>query len=57
MDYVCNLTNDNSSFNKINTIDKKLMAERLTILEKENKKQAKDIAKELGIFKKYLFWI
>lgn len=52
MDYVCNLTNNNdSSLNKINTIDKKLMAERLTILEKENSKQAKDIAKELGILK------
>lgn len=52
MDYVCNLTNNNdSSLNKINTIDKKLMAERLTILEKENGKQAKDIAKELGILK------
>ena len=51
MDYVCNLTNNNSSFNKLDNIDKKLMAERLTILEKENKKQAKDIAKELGILK------
>lgn len=52
MDYVCNLTNNNdSSLNKINTIDKKIMAEKLTILEKENGKQAKDIAKELGILK------
>lgn len=40
-----------SSFDKINTIDKKLMAERLTILEKENHKQAKNITEELGILK------
>ena len=53
MVYVCNLkdTNDISSIKKINTIDKKIMASRLTILEKENNKQAKDIAKELGILK------
>ena len=53
MDYVCNLkdTNDISSIKKINTIDKKIMASRLTILEKENNKQAKDIAEELGILK------
>ena len=53
MDYVCNLkeTNDTSSLKKINKINKKLMADRLTTLEKENKKQAKDIAAELGILK------
>lgn len=53
MDYLCNLktTNDTSSLKKIKTIDKKTMASRLTILEKENNKQAKDIAEELGILK------
>ena len=53
MDYVCSLkeTNDTSSLKKINKINKKLMADRLTTLEKENKKQAKDIAAELGILK------
>ena len=53
MDYICNLkeNNDTSSLKKLNKINKKLMADRLTILEKENKKMAKDIAKELGILK------
>lgn len=53
MDYLCNLktTNDTSSLKKIKTIDKKTMASRLTILEKENNKQAKDIAEELGVLK------
>ena len=53
MDYVCNLKeeNDTSSLKQIKTIDKQFMANRLNTLEKENKKQAKDIAKELGILK------
>lgn len=53
MDYVCNLTNtnDNSYLWKIDTIDKSVMASRLTTLEQENNKQAQDIANELGVLK------
>ena len=51
LDYICNLTNKNHITNKLNKIDKKTMAKRLTILEKENGKMAKDIANELGILK------
>lgn len=53
MDYVSNLDNLNRMLfiKKIDLIDKKILSERLSILEKENHKQAKDIAKELGIHK------
>ncbi len=53
MDYVSNLDNLNRMLfiKKIDFIDKKILSERLSILEKENHKQAKDIAKELGIHK------
>ena len=53
LDYICNLTNFNntSHLKNINKINKKIMTTRLTILEKENNKQAQDIAKELGILK------
>ena len=53
LDYICNLTNFNntSHLKNINKINKKIMTTRLTILEKENNKQAQEIAKELGILK------
>lgn len=53
MDYVCNLDNLNRMLfiKKIDFIDKKILVERLNILENENHKQAKDIAEELGIHK------
>lgn len=53
MDYVANLDNLNRMLfiKKIDFIDKNILSERLTILEKENHKQAKDIAFELGIHK------
>ncbi len=53
LDYICKLTDIpcSRSIIKIKTIDKKIMAERLTIIEEENHKLAKDIAKELGISK------
>lgn len=53
LDYVCKLTNENITkyITPIRKIDKKVMAERLSILERENKKQGKDIAKVLGISK------
>ena len=53
LDYVCKLTDipTTKSLIRINKIDKKVMAERLMVIEKENRKQAKDIATELGISK------
>lgn len=53
MDYVANLDNQNriTDIQRIETIDKNILAERLNILEKENHKQAQDIARELGIQK------
>ena len=53
MDYVANLDSQNRTIDiqKIDSIDKSVLAERLGILEKENHKQAKDIASELGIQK------
>lgn len=53
MDYVANLDSLNRMLfiKKIDFIDKNILSERLTILEKENHKQAKDIAFELGIHK------
>lgn len=53
MDYVANLDNQNriSDIQKIDFIDKNVLSERLTILEKENHKQAKDIANELCVQK------
>lgn len=53
MDYVSSLDNLNRMLfiKKIDFIDKKILSERLSILEKENHKQAKDIAKELGVHK------
>lgn len=51
MDYVAKLT-DKFSYSdiiKIKEIDKGVMAERLRIIEKENKLEANDIARELGI--------
>lgn len=53
LDYVCKLTDipTTKSLIRIKKIDKKVMAERLMVIEKENRKQAKDIATELGISK------
>lgn len=53
LDYVCNLKNINNNYSlwKIDTINKSVMSNRLTILEQENNKQAQDIAIELGILK------
>lgn len=53
MDYVSSLDNLNRMLfiKKIDFIDKRILSERLSILEKENHKQAKDIAKELGVHK------
>lgn len=53
LDYVCKLTDipTTKSLIKIKKIDKKVMSERLMIIEKENKKQAREIAIELGISK------
>ncbi len=53
LDYICKLTDIPCSDDiiKIKAIDKKVMAERLTTIEEENHKLAKDIAKELGISK------
>ena len=53
MDYVANLDDLNRMLfiKKIDSIDKNILAERLNILEKENHKQAKDIATELGVQK------
>lgn len=53
MDYVANLDNINRMLyiTKIDSIDKNVLAERLGVLEKENHKQSKDIALELGIQK------
>lgn len=51
MDYAARLTNKNNTEHliTIDKIDKKVMAERLTILENETGSEAKDIAKELGV--------
>lgn len=51
MDYAAKLTNNNKThlIIKLNEIDKTIMAERLRIIEKENNKESRDIAKELGI--------
>lgn len=53
LDYICKLTDlpCSDSLIPIKTIDKRVMAERLTIIEKENHKLAKDLANELGISK------
>lgn len=53
MDYVANLDKQNriSDIQIIDFIDKNILSERLTILEKENHKQAKDIADELCVQK------
>lgn len=53
MDFVANLDNQNriSDIQNIDNIDKTIISEHLNILEKENHKQAQDIAKELGIQK------
>lgn len=53
MDYVANLDKQNriSDIQMIDFIDKNILSERLTILEKENHKQAKDIADELCVQK------
>lgn len=53
MDYVSNLDKLNRMLfiKKIDSIDKNILSERLSILESENHKQAKDIAQELGIHK------
>jgi len=53
LDYVCKLTDENITkyITPIEKINKKVMAERLSILEQENKKQGKDIAKVLGVSK------
>lgn len=52
LDYICNLTEiNNYNSKKINKIDKKIMSERLSIIEYELGKDAKDIANLLGIDK------
>ncbi len=53
LDYITFLTDKNNTklLNNISEIDKNIMAKRLGILEVENKKEAKDIAFELGIDK------
>lgn len=53
MDFVANLDSQNriSDIQNIDNIDKIILSEHLNILEKENHKQAQDIAKELGIQK------
>lgn len=53
LDYVCKLTDlsHSDALIKVEKIDKKVMAERLTLLEKEHHKLARDIAEELGISK------
>ena len=50
MDYVCNLTNKiNRDLNKIKAIDKQVMASRLTQIEMEQNKLAKEIAEDIGV--------
>jgi len=50
MDFVCNLTNKlNNNFKKIKSINKELMASRLTQVEDELNKFAKEIASDIGV--------
>jgi len=53
MNYVAKLADVNKSYTltKINKIDKHIISKRLSLLEKDNGKEAKDIAKLLGIAK------
>lgn len=53
MNYVANLTDVNRSYTlvRIEKLDKTIISERLSILEKEQRKEAQDIAKFLGIAK------
>lgn len=53
LDYVCKLTNKNSySSNKCTeSVNKSLMKDRLDLIEKEQGKFAKDIAKDIGVSK------
>lgn len=51
MDYAANLTNNNKShlLNHVSKINKSIMADRLRLIEKENLKESRDIATDLGI--------
>ena len=52
LDYICNLTEiKNCDLKKISKIDKRIMSERLSTIEYELNKNAKDIANLLGIDK------